>query len=245
MFLRQSTVQTVLFGPCLDAGDGVTEETALTLAQADMRLSKDGGAFAQKNATGNATHDSDGWYSTSLNVTDTNTVGKLILNVHQPANMLPVRETFYVLEEVIFDLFYDAASDGQVTVAAMGPGVIDAASIAANAITDAKIASAAFVAAKFGADFITNLSLSPAACNQIAAHTHRITLANVEADTSADTITNGVASAFCSLIANCAKYQVEGSFVVYYNDAGTAVGKRAITTNANTQIITLGELIAS
>ena len=86
----QSTAQTIRFGPCIDKTDGVTEETALTLAQADMRLSKDGGAFAQKSAAGNATHDSDGWYSTSLSTTDTNTVGELILNVHQPANMLPV-----------------------------------------------------------------------------------------------------------------------------------------------------------
>lgn len=48
MFLRQSTSQVVRFGPCLDKTNGVTEETSLTLAQGDMRLSKDGAAFAQK-----------------------------------------------------------------------------------------------------------------------------------------------------------------------------------------------------
>jgi hypothetical protein len=90
----------------------VTEETALTLAQADMRLSKDGGAFAQKSAAGNATHDSDGWYSTTLSTTDTNTVGILKLNVHQPANMFPVWETFYVVEEAVYDAMYGAASAG-------------------------------------------------------------------------------------------------------------------------------------
>lgn len=112
MFLRQSTSQIIRFGPCLDAGDGVNEETALTLAQADMRLSKDGGAFAQKNATGNATHDSDGWYSTTLNTTDTNTVGELILNVHQPANMLPVWKTYWVIEEAVYDDLFGAAGAG-------------------------------------------------------------------------------------------------------------------------------------
>ena len=113
MFLRQSTSQTIRFGPCLDITDGVTEETALTLAQADMRLSKDGGAFAQKNAAGNATHDSDGWYSTTLNTTDTDTVGELILNVHQPANTLPVWMRFYVVEEDVYDTLF--ASSGALT----------------------------------------------------------------------------------------------------------------------------------
>lgn len=111
-FLRQSTSQTILFGPCLDKTDGVTEEVALTLAQADMRLSKDGGAFAQKSAAGNATHDSDGWYSTTLSTTDTNTVGELILNVHQPANMLPVWMRFWVLEEAIYDNIFGASATG-------------------------------------------------------------------------------------------------------------------------------------
>ncbi len=112
MFLKQSTSQTIRFGPCLGITDGVTEETSLTLAQADMRLSKDGGAFAQKNASGNATHDSDGWYSTTLNTTDTNTVGELILNVHQPANMLPVWMRFYVVEESIYDSLFAASAAG-------------------------------------------------------------------------------------------------------------------------------------
>ena len=111
-FLRQSTSQIVRFGPCLDKTDGVTEETALTLAQADMRLSKDGAAFAQKGTSGNATHDSDGWYSTTLSTTDTNTVGELILNVHQPANMLPVWMRFWVLEEVIYDALFGASAAG-------------------------------------------------------------------------------------------------------------------------------------
>lgn len=111
-YLRQSTAQTIRFGPCLDKTDGVSEEAALTLAQADMRLSKDGGAFAQKSAAGNATHDSDGWYSTALSTTDTDTVGELILNVHQPANMLPVWLRWWVLEEAVYDALFGAAAAG-------------------------------------------------------------------------------------------------------------------------------------
>lgn len=110
-FLRQSTSHTIRFGPCLDKTNGVDEETALTLAQADMRLSKDGGAFAQKSAAGNATHDSDGWYFTTFSTTDTNTVGELKLNVHQPANMLPVWEKWWVLEEAVYDAIFGAGAN--------------------------------------------------------------------------------------------------------------------------------------
>jgi len=111
-FLRQSTTQTVRFGPFLDITDGVTEEVSLTLTQSEMRLSKDGGAFAQKSAAGNATHDSDGWYSTALSTTDTDTVGELILNVQQPANSLPVWLRWWVLEEEVYDDVYGASAVG-------------------------------------------------------------------------------------------------------------------------------------
>ena len=126
MFLRQSTSQVIRFGPALDKSDGVTEETGLTLAQADMRLSKDGGAFAQKNAAGNATHDSDGWYSTTLDATDTDTVGILKLNVQQPANMLPIWETLYVVEESVYDNLFAGSAVGPATTAAIATAVLEA-----------------------------------------------------------------------------------------------------------------------
>lgn len=44
MFPRQSTSRTIGFGRLSDAVDGTTNEDALSIAQADMRLSKDGGA---------------------------------------------------------------------------------------------------------------------------------------------------------------------------------------------------------
>lgn len=118
-FLRQSTVQTIRFGPFLDAGDGVTEETALTITQALRRLSKDGGAFAQSSHIGNSVHDSDGWYSDDLDATDTATVGELILNVQDPANHLPVWMRWWVLTQAVYDAIYGAAAAGplQSTVA--------------------------------------------------------------------------------------------------------------------------------
>ena len=49
--LRQSTAFTFRAGPFLDATDGVTAETALSIAQADIQISKAGGAFAQTSAS--------------------------------------------------------------------------------------------------------------------------------------------------------------------------------------------------
>jgi len=118
-FLRQSTIQTIRFGPFLDATDGVAEEESLTITQALRRLSKDGGAFAQSGETGNSTHDSDGWYSDDLTADDTDTVGELILNVQIPATALPVWMRWWVLEEAVYDAIYGAAATGplQPTVA--------------------------------------------------------------------------------------------------------------------------------
>ena len=109
MFLRQSTAQAVNFGPFLDATNGNDEETALTIAQADMRLSKDGGAYAQKSAAGNATHDADGNYTTTLSTTDTDTVGELKLYVHV-TGALAVWEKWYVVEEAIYDKLFASSA---------------------------------------------------------------------------------------------------------------------------------------
>jgi hypothetical protein len=76
-----------------------------------MQLSKDGGAFAQKNAIGNATHDTDGWYSTTLDATDTATVGILILQVNV-TGALPVWHEYYVVEEAVYDALYAANAPG-------------------------------------------------------------------------------------------------------------------------------------
>lgn len=116
MFLRQSTAQAINFGPFVDSTDGVTAETGLTIAQGDMLLSKDGGAYAQKSAAGNATHDADGHYTTTLSTTDTATVGVLKLQV-AVSGALPVFERFYVVEEAVYDNMYAASAVGPLTAA--------------------------------------------------------------------------------------------------------------------------------
>ncbi len=100
--LKQSTAFTFRAGPFVDATDGVTAETALTIAQADMQISKAGGAFAQTSAAPTTTHDADGWYQCPLTATDTATAGTLTVQIVM-AGALPVWHDFMVLPANVYD----------------------------------------------------------------------------------------------------------------------------------------------
>ncbi len=103
MWLRQSTApQEVLLGPFLDSTDGNTQETGLTIINTDIKLWKEGATTeTSKNALG-AVHIASGRYYIALDATDTNTLGKLEINVHV-AGALPVRREFMVLPAVVYD----------------------------------------------------------------------------------------------------------------------------------------------
>lgn len=101
-WLKQSTAFTFRVGPFVDATDGVTAETALTIAQADIQISKNGGAFAQTSASPTTTHDADGWYQCPLTSTDTNTLGPLTVQIVM-SGALPVWEHFMVVPANVYE----------------------------------------------------------------------------------------------------------------------------------------------
>ena len=101
-YLKQSTAVTVLIGPFIDDTDGKSAETGLTLAQADIRLSKNAGNMAQKTEATGCTHDELGYYTCPLDGTDTATLGQLKLMVHQ-AGSLPVWHDFLVVTANVYD----------------------------------------------------------------------------------------------------------------------------------------------
>ncbi len=105
MYLKQSTAATVKLGPFVDSTDGNTAETGLTISQADVRLSKNGGDLAQKNDATACTHDELGVYDCPLNTTDTNTLGRLQLYVHE-AGALPVWATYMVIPANVYDSLF-------------------------------------------------------------------------------------------------------------------------------------------
>lgn len=115
-FLRQSTAATVKLGPFLDSTDGATAETGLTITQADIRISKAGGAFAPTSSATGATHDENGYYGVPLDATDTNTVGRLRVTVAE-SGALPVWEDFSVLSAGVYDWLFGTVAPLTPTVA--------------------------------------------------------------------------------------------------------------------------------
>lgn len=101
-WLKQSTAVDIALGPFLDATDGVTPETGLTISQADVRLKKNAGAWAQKNDATSAAHEENGWYECELDATDTNTLGILIVAVNE-SGALPVWREFMVVPANVYD----------------------------------------------------------------------------------------------------------------------------------------------
>lgn len=137
--LRQATAVDVLIGPFVDSADGDSEEGGLTIAQADVRLSKNGQAGAQKNDNTSAAHDADGFYNCELDATDTDTVGQLTLYVHV-AGALAVRHDFQVIEEAAYDNLFAASAPGPLAANSTGSGLT---AIPWNAAWDAEVQSEA------------------------------------------------------------------------------------------------------
>lgn len=104
-WLKQSTAVDIAFGPFLDSADGNTVESALTITQPDIRLKKNGGAWAQKSAAQTLTHEENGWYEIALSTTDTDTLGILIVAVHE-SGALPVWREFNVVPANVYDSFF-------------------------------------------------------------------------------------------------------------------------------------------
>lgn len=114
-WLKQSTAVNIPLGPFLDDVDGKTAETGLTISQADVRLKKNDGNWAQKNDSNAATHEENGWYEIALDTTDTNTPGILVIAVHE-SGALPVWREFLVVPADV----YNGVISGNATLPAQG-----------------------------------------------------------------------------------------------------------------------------
>ena len=124
-WLKQSTAVDVKVGPFLDDTDGKTAETALTITQPDIQLAKNGGAFAQKSAAQTLSHESNGWYEVALSTTDTDTLGILILQIHE-TGALPVWREFMVLPAAVYDALVSGSGNGvRADVQAIAAGAVD------------------------------------------------------------------------------------------------------------------------
>ena len=144
MFLKQSTSVDVPIGPFLDETDGKTAETSLTITQPDVRLKKNAGNWAQKNAAQTLSHEENGWYEVTLDATDTDTLGHLVVAVHE-SGALPVWREFLVVPAAVYDAMVSGSGNGvRADVQALAAGAITASAVATGAIdADALAADAA------------------------------------------------------------------------------------------------------
>ena len=106
IILRQSTAsQEIPLGYFVDSTDGDTEETALTIANTDIKLWKSGATTLANKNSGGATHISNGIYYAVLDATDTNTVGPMVVFVHV-SGALTMRLECDVLPANVYDARY-------------------------------------------------------------------------------------------------------------------------------------------
>ena len=103
--LRQSTARTLIYGPFMDDTDGNTIEDGLTITQAEVRLSKNGGNYAQKSESTSLVHDELGQYTCLLDATDTATLGLLRVSVHEGGS-LQVWQDFVIVTSNYWDSKY-------------------------------------------------------------------------------------------------------------------------------------------
>lgn len=96
-------------GRFVDSTDGNTEETALTIANTDIKLWKTGATTLASKNSGGATHMANGEYYCVLDATDSDTIGPMKVTVHV-AGALAVQVWCCVLDEAVYDAMFGTAA---------------------------------------------------------------------------------------------------------------------------------------
>jgi hypothetical protein len=230
LYLRQATAsQSVLIGPFIDETDGTTAMTGLTISNTDIRLSANGGNIAAKNS-GGGTHDEIGYYTITLDATDTATVGRLQLMVHE-SGALPVYHEYQVLEEATYDITFAASATGAVPVASIANNAITANSIASDAITSAKIATGAI-----DADAIADNAIDAGAIASNAITSAKIATGAITAATFAAGAIDAAAIANGAIDAATFAADVDAEILSYIVDDATRIDASALNTATGTTI---------
>lgn len=134
MVLREDTAsQVVQLGPFVDETGAIVDD--LTIANTDVRLSKNGANIVGKNS-GGCTYDEVGMYSCTFDATDSNTAGRLQVIVVK-TGALPVYHEFQVATQSVFDA---CCASGATAAAADGSSFT---AIPWNASWDAEVQSEA------------------------------------------------------------------------------------------------------
>jgi hypothetical protein len=168
-FLKEDTAAEIKLGPFVDKTDGVTYEAgmaaAMDHADTGVRLSKNGGAFADRHEGTEPVYDAFGYYLVKLDTTDTNTPGTLKVIFGAAATCLPCEANFQIVSANVYDSLFAAATTDylDVQVKAIDANAITANAINADAITNAKIADNAIAVENIADGAITAAKIADAA----------------------------------------------------------------------------------
>jgi len=134
LYLRQSTAsQEIPLGHFVDSTDGVTAETALTIANTDIKLWLTGATVLANKNSGGATHISGGIYYCVLDATDTATIGPLVVFV-AVSGALAVRVECVVLDEAVYDALFGTTALATTTNITAGTITTVAGSVGGNVV---------------------------------------------------------------------------------------------------------------
>src|SRR5210317_420992 len=101
LVLKQSTSVDIRMGPFVDATDGVSPETGITIGAADQAevLKANGAATVAMTGTLAAVTGADGWYDYTVQTGDVDTVGEVVFVIQDSSVCLPVFVRAQVVEE--------------------------------------------------------------------------------------------------------------------------------------------------
>lgn len=250
IFLKQSTAsQEIPLGYFVDSTDGNTEETALTIANTDIKVWKNGATTLANKNSGGATHISNGIYYAVLDATDTDTVGPMVIFVHV-SGALTVRLECCVLAANVFDSLVGATdkldvntaeiagSNVSTSTAQIGVNVVNAAGTAwgSGAITSGVFATGAITATAIAADAIGASELATDAVTEIAAGVWNSARATY---TAAGSFGQGVASVQGNVTGSVASVTA-GVTVTTNNDKTGYSLTQSFPTNFASMSITVG-----
>jgi len=114
--LRQSTATQIDIGPMVDATDGITPETSLTVTNfdcgiikhADSSMAETSITITASGGSNDMAHLANGMYSLELSATDTGTLGRLSVWCEDSANTVGAFQRYMVLPSQVWDSLYGA-----------------------------------------------------------------------------------------------------------------------------------------
>jgi len=239
IYLKQSTAsQEIPLGVFVDETDGKTAEPALTIANTDIKLWKTGATTLADKNSGGATNISGGIYYATLDATDTDTLGPMVIFVHV-SGALPLRVECDVLPANVFDARYgsdklqvhvDEITASLITSTAIADDAITAAKINTGALTADAFAADALVAATFATDAITADALATDAAQEIASAVMTPAISTWEGTAQKTSLAAAAAAAVHLTDVNNSTgdidiYKSDSVTVWYTRDATTATGR--------------------